>query len=493
MFILKNIYFSCVLMVSLLLTACGGGDAASGNTGDSSTFLSSDMPTKVVFGTNYAYTSSRFAPTATQSSWSWGDGTTDSSGANVKKTWFPNIISAQYNATLTTTVNGVNTVTSLPVSVVGSPLVQGRLNGGHACAINNDATVSCWGRGVFGELGNGTATTANTPVQVSNLSGVVGLSSGEDRLCALRKDGSIWCWGRNSSNSLGNGTSVDQSNVPVQVSGINDAIQVVSGEAHACALLVDNTVKCWGSSNAIGYKAGDHALDQIISSSVPLVLPGLNGKVKMLAAGQLHTCALMFDKTVQCWGADYSGETGSTPGENKQLPTTVPTLSDVNSIYAGTKTSCAIKVDGSVWCWGRNDSGQLGNGQVVDWTLPGSNGPVQVQGLSTAASIALNDNTSCALLLDGTVKCWGALGDIWGDGSSHVNEVSTKPIAIGDLTGVTQVSVNGHIATLCALRNNGSVWCVGSNVLSTLGQPDAANVLNSYKPIQVSAGTQFWH
>ncbi len=121
--------------------------------------------------------------------------------------------------------NGTTTSSSTPVDVIG-------LSGGatavavglsHACAIAAEGGVKCWGNNLVGELGNGTNTTSSVPVDVSGLSsGVAGVAAGGVESCAITSTGGAKCWGYNVRGQLGNGTNTD-SNTPVDVSGLGGA------------------------------------------------------------------------------------------------------------------------------------------------------------------------------------------------------------------------------------------------------------------------------
>src|SRR5437867_3742727 len=102
-------------------------------------------------------------------------------------------------------------------------------------------TVSAWGDNSFGELGNGTNTASNTPMQVSGHSGVTAIAGGEPHGLALKSDGTVWAWGDNYQGQLGNGTNTS-SNTPVQVSGLSGVTAIAGGELHSLALKSDGTV-----------------------------------------------------------------------------------------------------------------------------------------------------------------------------------------------------------------------------------------------------------
>lgn len=118
----------------------------------------------------------------------------------------------------------------------------------HACALLSDGSVSCWGSNTRGELGNNSiALAAYDPVPVLELTGATAITAGIGFTCALVTGGTIKCWGDNRSGSLGNdGGPILGPGEWVTVSDISNATAISAGSLHACALLVDGTVKCWG-------------------------------------------------------------------------------------------------------------------------------------------------------------------------------------------------------------------------------------------------------
>jgi alpha-tubulin suppressor-like RCC1 family protein len=135
----------------------------------------------------------------------------------------------------------------------------------HSCAVLNDATAWCWGRNQYGELGDGTNTNSLAPVQVLSITGFIGISAGEDHTCAVRNNGTVWCWGRNDQGQLGVPLATTQSNAPLQVAPLSNALSVDVSEYHSCAVENDGEVWCWGG-NARG-QLGDGTTT---SSAVPV-------------------------------------------------------------------------------------------------------------------------------------------------------------------------------------------------------------------------------
>jgi alpha-tubulin suppressor-like RCC1 family protein len=192
---------------------------------------------------------------------------------------------------------------------------------------------------------------------------------------------------------------VDKSTPTTLTTLTSSVTQIVAGAYHNCALLSSGGVKCWGD-NPFG-QLGDGTT---ITSTTPKTISTLTAGVTQLAAGDMHTCALLSTGGVKCWGDNYFGQIGDGTGENRTTPTALSTLtSGVTQIAIGGSFTCALLSTGGIKCWGWNVSGQLGDGTTTDSSTPTS--------LSTLTAgvtqIGLGGAHSCAILSSGGVKCWG--------------------------------------------------------------------------------------
>jgi len=328
----------------------------------------------------------------------------------------------------------------------------------HTCALANDGGVKCWGSNSYGQLGDGTATNRSTPVDVSGLtSGVIAIAAGGDHTCALMADGSMKCWGRNDFGQLGDGTWTDR-NTPVNVRGLTSGVvAIAAGGSHTCALIEGGHVKCWGA-NWYG-QLGDGTTR---SHATPVVVSGLTGGVVAIAAGEFHTCALTVDGGVKCWGSNSYGQLGDGTATNRSTPVDVSGLtSGVIAIAAGGDHTCALMADGGVKCWGANVNGQLGDGTRMNRNIP-----VDVSGLSTGVAIAAGGAHTCAVTADGGVKCWGS--NSYGQLGDGTRTWHNTPVDVSGLTsGVVAIAAGG--AHTCALMADGGVKCWGRNDFGQLG------------------------
>ena len=282
--------------------------------------------------------------------------------------------------------------------------------GAHMCVLRAIGQMACTGANAAGQLGVGDTSARTAPTAVPGLAGVVQISANDRHTCVLISDGTVRCWGRNAEGQLGTGDATDRSS-PTAVPGLTDAVQVTTGEAHSCALRRDGTVRCWGR-NAQG-QLGDGSKTERRSPVVvlgPRGVPPLEGVLQISAGGSV-TCAAMVDGTARCWGS--STQTGFIGTHVVARPDVVGTgttpLSGVTRVTSGSFHSCALLADGSARCWGNNNNGELGNGATSGLFQK----PVAVVGLGPSAPVAqlsAGRDFTCASLVDGTARCWGAGG-----------------------------------------------------------------------------------
>jgi len=222
----------------------------------------------------------------------------------------------------------------------------------YSCALASGGAVFCWGENINGEIGNGMIDQfVAAPSEVRGVTGATALALGGSRVYAVLGDGTVTSWG---SDALTN------SPTPVPVPGLTSVVSIAAGQDFACAVRTDGTVACWGleSSGELG--------DGNISgeAAAPEPVAGLTGVIS-ISAGTHHACAVLTDETVRCWGDDILGQLGDNEaGPQQVVPVPVRNLSGVVMISAGPDFTCALLEDSEVDCWGADDAGQLGDGQV---------------------------------------------------------------------------------------------------------------------------------
>ena len=229
--------------------------------------------------------------------------------------------------------DGTMTDSLTPVQVSGltSGVASATIGSRHACALTTSGGVQCWGKNYAGQLGNGLfdqATIYQVPQVTGLTSGVVAITAGMEFNCALLSTGAVKCWGRNDSGQLGNGTTTS-SNVPVQVTGLTSGVVAISaGDVYVCALMDSGALKCWGRN--LSGQLGDGTETD---SNVPVDVIGLDAPAKAVAAGGGQTCVLIEVNDVRCVGANYYGGLGNGTEDNSSTygkviglaPAVVPT------------------------------------------------------------------------------------------------------------------------------------------------------------------------
>jgi alpha-tubulin suppressor-like RCC1 family protein len=321
--------------------------------------------------------------------------------------------------------------------------------GAHTCALLENGTVKCWGNGGDGRLGQGnTSTIGGAPGQMGdNLPAVdlgtdrtaTAITAAERHTCALLDDGTVKCWGDNGVGQLGQGntdTIGDQADEmgdnlpPIDLGTGRTATAISASRFHTCALLDDRTVKCWGAGS--GGRLGQGDTDTIgdepneMGDNLPPVDLGTGRTATAISAGNVHTCAVLDNGTVKCWGDNAAGQLGQgttdTIGdEPNQMGDNLPPVDlgtgrTASAITAGSSHTCALLDDGTVKCWGSGSLGKLGQGNTdtigdqaneMGDDLP----PVDLGTGRTAITIAISVNHTCAALDNGTAKCWGFNSD----------------------------------------------------------------------------------
>lgn len=298
----------------------------------------------------------------------------------------------------------------------------------HTCALRDDGRVLCWGSDLAGQLGLGTAGRAGEPVrlaptEVPGLDDVVDLSAGADHTCALRSDGVVLCWGRNLFGQLGDGTTEDRLS-PATVVGLPAARAIASGHTFTCAIALDSGAWCWGMNDVGqlggGTWQGPSVRDGYGYSARPVPVLGLSA-VRQIRPGVAHACAIEErlegehpTRELFCWGQGDAGQLGD--GSVHPIcggvacspsPVKVALPFQTQRVDLGARHGCATLADGHVWCWGDPEDGRLG--RVVPACPTTGCPPAQVEGPSITGvrHVAVGTAHACAVTADQSLWCWG--------------------------------------------------------------------------------------
>ncbi len=349
-----------------------------------------------------------------------------------------------------------------PVSGLAMQLALGDF---HTCArIGMD--VWCWGLGNAGQLGDGTTTSRSRPVRVEKLIAATDIASGPafehycggsrgSHTCAVLSGGAVSCWGSNIEGE-GDYRIAHPTLIPSVVPDLAAATQVAVGGYHHCALLADTTVRCWGSS--LYGALGDGTLTGGTKGAV--AVQGLKN-VQQVGVGHFHSCALLLDGSVSCWGNNEGGELGDGTHTTRAVPAPVVGLSKATAISTAWHGTCALLVDRTVACWGSgiNSAGELGHG----WMENQQPRPVKVVGLQDAMQISVAMLSACVVIGDGTVRCWGRVQ----------YTTPQPPTRVKGLVNMLEVkTADGHA---CSRDGSGGAWCWGGNFAGQLGDGTIAS------------------
>ena len=258
-----------------------------------------------------------------------------------------------------------------PVSGLGS-VFQIAAGMSHSCAVLMDGSVRCWGLNADGQLGDGTrGTPALAPVAVSALTTAVGVSCGTAHTCAIDRSGNVGCWGSNAHGRLGDGmTTTGVSSTPIGVVGITGAAAVGAGRRHSCAL-TGGQVWCWGANESHQLGNGSPA-----PSPVPVQVMGIDDAMQLsVAAGGVHSCVVRATGDVTCWGSNLAGQLGDTTRDDHTMPVRAAVRGAVAVATGGNADdgrgwSCALLSDHLVSCWGDGQLGRLGWASAADTGSP---------------------------------------------------------------------------------------------------------------------------
>lgn len=309
-----------------------------------------------------------------------------------------------------------------PVEVSGITSDTVAVTGGdrHTCSTGLQGT-RCWGDNSNGQLGTGTTVSATTPQTISvggSTGPLTSISAGGVHTCAIFGSGT-YCWGDNSQGQLGIG-STSAAPSPTFISGVSSGVptKIAAGLAHTCVVASSGAVRCWGD-NTFGQIGDGSNSDRL--SPVTVVF----SSAADIAAGSFHSCARV-GSAVRCWGRNSRGQLGTGTTSNSSAPITVSGISQaVSEVVAGGEHTCVLLPDGTVRCWGANDKGQLGTGDTIDKTSQ----VVLSDITGGVAHIEAGEKHTCAVFSSGAMKCWGdnSLGTL-GDNTTDDRLVPTDVV-----------------------------------------------------------------
>tara|TARA_B100000676_G_scaffold58987_1_gene58130 strand:+ start:842 stop:6118 length:5277 start_codon:yes stop_codon:yes gene_type:complete len=279
------------------------------------------------------------------------------------------------------------------------------------CALLDNYSLRCTGPNNYGQLGLGSFSQSNGTVDFGNHQPAA-ISNGNNHNCAILTDGLVKCWGRNNLGQLGDGSNSNR-NAPVSVNlGTNTtAVAISAGTDYTCAITNSGAIKCWGFN---GYgNLGDGTTND---SNIPIEVNHSTGmRAVAISTPGFGVCALFENGSIYCWGHSYTSSTLDGAVTDGSVHIDIPTGRTVEAIDGISSHMCAILDNGSINCWGVNTYGQWGDGTCSSviassgCTGENSNTPVYTSLSSgrTAIAISAGTDSTCAILDDYSVQCWG--------------------------------------------------------------------------------------
>lgn len=412
---------------------------------------------------------------------------------------------AQTGQTYTITSTNVGGSAQTDITIEVRQFVAAAVGSWQSCFLinrgaNSDNGIACTGKNDAGSLGNDSATgNTSSPVWTT-----LGLGSSISKIrstvthtCALKSNGIVYCWGRGVFGQLGQG---DYSNkdVPTMVllEGGVQATSIAVGASHSCAVDSNQKVQCWGDNYYGQIGSGETDELDFFDFTWPIIVQADGGGdlsgVSDVSAGYAHTCAVKSNGSVWCWGDNHYGQLGVSSGVINSVASDFcagrydcasvvarsvedvgggGTLGSIAKIFSGYEFQLALTSAGALLGWGDNSMGMLGNSDnPLNCIVMGGAGSCMsvtpVANLSAAGTPRTNVTSAftgqihaCATLTTGGMKCWG-LGGSLGTGSPGESSVyGVDPIG---MTSGLSGEVTGNSGTSSCAIKDGVAYCWGS-------------------------------
>lgn len=342
------------------------------------------------------------------------------------------------------------------------------------CGLTTTGDVYCWGAKDQSQLGTSVVGEFSTPNKVYQISDALEIAAGRDFACARLADGGIVCWGRGDLGQTGDGidTKIDRI-FATRVHSVSTAVGITAGASHACVLLRDKTVKCWGENQL--YQLGNEVSK---NETMPVLVEGVS-EIKQISSGANHTCALSEAGFVHCWGDNKFGQLGiGTMQTLKAKSAVVLGVKKVMSIQLGYNTSCASMEKTGFTCWGWGIDGQLAETDRFNRSLPV---PMTLSTLTESAtalvSVSMGRTKACGLMntaKSNLMYCWGTTA-------------TTDPVSGSAASSVSLGSDHG-----CLVTTTGTVQCWGWNHQGQLGRGIQSNSLSTIATVSGFPDWTYW-
>ena len=273
------------------------------------------------------------------------------------------------------------------------------------CGLTPAGGAVCWGEWDRPAFGPGAGAVP------SRLEGprLTAISVGLLYTCGLDEEGALHCAGQNSGGQLGLAYANMFASGVIRAAGVPVFKSISAGADYACGIANDSTGYCWGTSDSgqVGVAALRERckpwLTMAPCTTIPLQLAP-HYRFLDIAAAYFHTCGVLTDHSIVCWGSNSDGQLGDGTTRSSDAPVRVAGHMKFSSVTVGGTHTCAVSVDGRGYCWGSNRLGELGVGD----NEPEHDVPTPIAGDTRFLSLsATGDNSTCGLTDDHRLMCWG--------------------------------------------------------------------------------------
>jgi alpha-tubulin suppressor-like RCC1 family protein len=308
-----------------------------------------------------------------------------------------------------------NAIEDIPV---GDEVMDVSVSSNVICAVLRTGKVRCWGDSWWlGYPYDWKIGDDETPAEVGDVDvgeNVREVSVAEEHTCVLLDTGAVRCWGKGDEGRLGYGNTrwVGKEDHPAGAGDVpvgGPVKQISTGLRHTCALLESGGVRCWGfgGTGLLGYGNREDVGDDETPLSQPFV--ELGGRVRQIASGNHHNCALLEDGRVRCWGTVPPANDEADPIGDDETPASRPVVDlggRASAIATGGDRTCAlVEASNALRCWGKGAPYALGYGNVDDVKTPADSGDLPLG--DRVISFDVGHSHLCALLENGDLRCWG--------------------------------------------------------------------------------------
>ena len=382
-----------------------------------------------------------------------------------------------------------------------------------SCGRTISDAIHCWGRGTFGQLGNGQLADSSTPVRLSAptspptvasidftrssatvlpgdtlfletsiraqngtaIPGRASLASSDTSIARISRFGTIQgvAPGTVTLTATVEAVSATATVTVADVAPLFTQVSAAETGGHTCGVTKIGAVYCWGLGTS-----GQLGNGVFATSTRPVAVSAADLAFRSISAGEVHTCGVTTTSVIYCWGENGFGQLGDGSTTTSAVPVKVSHTLAFRSVSAGARYTCAVANVNQAFCWGANSEGQLGIGTTSNTSVP-----LQVQGIvgTSALTIDADATHTCGTLRAGTVYCWGnnQFGQL-GDGTTTS---STIPVPVtGGL--VFRSLGTGNVHT-CGVTTAGAPVCWGNNSEGQLGD---GTFIDRASPTAVAGG-----